>query len=210
MRRGLFAGAVCAAVIAAVIGGYVFGVRPLMEPTIHTVTAPATVSATVSLTSDPKSFAFWDKPRALPGLSFSDENGRTLSLSDFHGRPVLLNIWATWCVPCREEMPALDRLQAQLKDAGLVVLPLSIDRQGTAVVKPFYQELGLTSLGIYVDSTGASFRLNAPGIPTTLFVDREGREIGRKVGAAEWDSQEIVSSIRQRFALAADPKDNVP
>jgi len=111
---------------------------------------------------------------------------------------VLLNVWATWCVPCREEMPALDRLQGRLGGEDFVVIPLSIDREGVAAVKPFYQRLGLEKLGIYVDLSGRGSRgLALPGVPTTLLIDREGREIARKMGAAEWDSPEMLSLVQQ-------------
>src|SRR5216683_4193135 len=121
-----------------------------------------------------------DERRSVPDLRFVDGDGRATSLGDFRGRVVLLNLWATWCVPCRREMPALDRLQAKLGGADFVVLPLSIDRGGLPPVKRFYEELGLQALGIFVDQSGAAMReLATPGIPTTLLVDRQGREIGR-------------------------------
>jgi thiol-disulfide isomerase/thioredoxin len=148
------------------------------------------------------SFSFPDQPRVLPDIRFADGDGRSLSFQAFRGRPMVLNIWATWCVPCRKEMPALDRLQAEFGASELTVLALSIDRQGLPVVKKFYEELGLTSLRIYIDQSGkASNDLNAVGIPTTLLVDRDGREIGRKVGPAEWDSPEIIVLIREHFGL---------
>jgi len=139
-----------------------------------------------------------DEPRELSGLSFVDGDGRAISLADFRGRVVLLNLWATWCVPCRREMPSLDRLQAKLGGAEFIVLPLSIDRGGLPPVKRFYEELELQALGIFVDQSGAAMReLATPGIPTTLLVDRQGREIGRYIGAAEWDSPEAIALIRR-------------
>jgi thiol-disulfide isomerase/thioredoxin len=147
-------------------------------------------------------FSFFDQPRSVPELRFVDGDNRSLSLEDFRGRPILLNIWATWCVPCRKEMPAFDRLQGAFDKSELLVLPLSIDRQGAAVVKPFYQELGLKSLGIYIDQSGkASSELNTVGVPTTLLIDREGREIGRKIGPAEWDSAEVIAVMREHVGL---------
>ena len=144
------------------------------------------------------SFATLDQPRPLPELHFVDGNGQAMTFTDFRGRVVLLNLWATWCVPCRKEMPTLDRLQAKLGGPDFQVVPLSIDRQGLSVVKPFYKELGLKALGIYVDRSGkAASDLGAVGIPTTLLVDRKGRELGRKVGPAEWDSPATVEMIRR-------------
>jgi thiol-disulfide isomerase/thioredoxin len=155
--------------------------------------------------SDTFEFSFVDQPRPVPELRFVDGDDHSLSLQDFRGRPILLNIWATWCVPCRKEMPSLDRLQAAFDKSQLLVLPLSIDRQGVAVVKAFYQELGLQALGIYVDQSGkASSALNTVGVPTTLLIDREGREIGRKIGATEWDSAEVIALLREHLGLPAD------
>lgn len=136
----------------------------------------------------------------MPELQFIDGDGRGLSLADFRGRVVLLNVWATWCVPCRQEMPTLDRLQAKLGSPNFQVVALSIDRAGVSVVKQFYQELGLTALGTYVDQSGkAAGSLATVGIPTTLLVDRDGQEIGRKVGPAEWDSPEVVALIHRHL-----------
>lgn len=146
-------------------------------------------------------FLFLDHPAELPDLPFVDGDERPVSLADFRGRPVLLNIWATWCVPCRTEMPSLDRLQAKFDPTQFLVLTLSIDR-GIPAVKNFYQELKLKSLGVFVDRSGDALRLlRAPGVPTTLFIDREGREIGRKIGAAEWDSPETIALLREHMNL---------
>jgi thiol-disulfide isomerase/thioredoxin len=143
-------------------------------------------------------FSPLETPRELPELSFINGYGREMTLDEFTGKTVLLNIWATWCVPCREEMPALDRLQAKLGGPDFEVVPLSIDREGLPVVKAFYEELGLEALGIYVDQSGKAQRaLSVLGIPTTLLVDREGRELGRTLGPAEWDSAEIVEFLRR-------------
>ena len=153
---------------------------------------------------DPFRLSFWPAPRAVPNLNFADGDGRALALADFRGRPVVLNIWATWCVPCRREMPTLERLQANFDKSVLLVLPLSIDRPGAAAVRRFYERLGLKALGVYVDPSGkAADEIDAPGIPTTLLLDREGREIGRKIGPADWDSPAMITLLRERLGIAA-------
>lgn len=150
-------------------------------------------------------FSFLDHPAESPEIHFVDGDGRPLTLGDFRGRPILLNIWATWCVPCRKEMPSLDRLQAKFDPSQFLVLTLSIDRQGVPAVRNFYQELGLRSLGIYVDQPGTVLHLlRAPGVPTTVFVDRDGRQIGRKIGPAEWDGPEAVALLRDHLNLPSD------
>jgi thiol-disulfide isomerase/thioredoxin len=115
---------------------------------------------------------------------------------------VLLNVWATWCPPCREEMPSLDRLQKSLGGPGFEVVALSIDAGGAPVVERFYKEIGIASLAIYVDSSmRAASQLAALGVPTTLLIDREGRELGRHAGPAQWDSAEalrVISSYTRR------------
>ena len=117
---------------------------------------------------------------------------------------LLLNIWATWCGPCREEMPTLERLQVRLGGPDFQVVALSIDREGVDVVRDFYAELDLQVLRIYVDtSTMAPINLNVLGIPTTLLLDGNGREIGRYTGPTEWDSEAVVSAIRERLSSAS-------
>jgi thiol-disulfide isomerase/thioredoxin len=135
-------------------------------------------------------------PRPVAAFSFTDGDDAPLTLADFHGRMVLLNLWATWCAPCRKEMPALDRLQAKLGGSDFTVLPVSIDHRGRDVIARFYHELGLKSLGIYVDkSANVTYAVNAVGMPTTLLVDAQGRELGRVVGPAEWDGAAMLSRL---------------
>jgi len=146
-------------------------------------------------------FAVHGAPRELPQFSFLDGQGRARSLTDFRGKTVLLNVWATWCVPCREEMPALDRLQQKLGGPRFEVLALSIDSGGAAAVKRFYDEIGIRALAIHVDSSiSAMGALGIVGIPTTLLIDRQGREIGRRTGPAQWDGPEAMGLIASFMA----------
>ena len=145
----------------------------------------------------PAGFAVHESPRPLSEIQFENSQGEAMSLADFRGKVVLLNIWATWCAPCRREMPTLDRLQAALGGPDFEVVALSIDRKGLSVVKEFYDGLGVRELVMYIDSSGKAPReLNALGVPTTLLIDRDGNEIGRLAGPAEWDSSEMVAFIR--------------
>ena len=140
-------------------------------------------------------------------VRFVDADGRPMSLADFRGKQVLLNIWATWCGPCREEMPTLDRLQTRLGGPDFQVVALSIDREGVDVVRDFYAELDLQALRIYVDtSTMAPINLNVLGVPTTLLLDGNGREIGRYTGPTEWDVEAVVSAIRERLGAASNTR----
>ena len=154
-------------------------------------------------------FAPHPAPKPLPDLQFEDGQGHRLTLASFRGKSILLNIWATWCPPCRKEMPTLDRLQSTLGSSRFEVVALSIDQDGSRVVPQFFKELDLKALRVYLDQTGeAATRLGAVGVPTTLFIDREGREVGRVTGPAEWDSPEVVAAIRRYLDLpmeAAEP-----
>ena len=135
-------------------------------------------------------------PRPVPELVFEDGQGATRMLAGFRNRVVLLNVWATWCVPCREEMPALDRLQQKLGGPGFEVVALSIDAGGAAAVKQFYDEIGIRALAIYVDpASRAMGALGLVGIPTTVLTDRQGREVGRRTGPAQWDGAQAVCMI---------------
>ena len=165
---------------------------------IYFYRGPAPIVALETPTIEkPTSLSLLQEPRALPDISFSDGDGRPVKLSNFRGKVVLLNVWATWCPPCRAEMPTLDRLQAKLGGSGFEVVALSIDQGGSFVVREFYDEVGIKALRIYIDHNAeASTAIGVNGIPATLLIDRTGRELGRKIGPAEWDSQEIVKLIQ--------------
>jgi len=148
-------------------------------------------------------FARAAAPREIPALQFQDAGGHARSLADFKGKLVLLNLWATWCAPCREEMPALDRLQAELGGPRFEVLALSVDQQGPQIARKFFAEAGVKSLTLYVDpSAQAAFKLGTAGLPASLLVDANGREVGRHLGPAKWDSPEIISELRRRIEAA--------
>jgi len=146
-------------------------------------------------------FARMARPKPIPELRFVDGAGRALSLADFRGKFVLLNIWATWCAPCREEMPALDRLQAQLGGERFQVVALSVDQQGVPIARKFYGEVGIKALPLYIDpSAKAAFVLDAAGLPATLLIDRAGREVGRHLGPVKWDDPEVVERLQRAIS----------
>lgn len=152
----------------------------------------------------PKTFAIHDAPKALPEIQFEDGDGQARKLFDFHGKIVLLNIWATWCLPCRREMPTLDRLQAELGGPDFQVIALSVDRGGAEVVRKSYAEIGIQHLALHLDATSTAFpALGVIGLPTTLLIDREGREIGRLIGPADWDTPEMVTVLKSFIAPQA-------
>lgn len=141
--------------------------------------------------------------KPVPAIRFMDATGRVMTLEDFRGRVVVLNLWATWCTPCVAEMPTLDRLQKQVGDDA-IVLALSIDRGGQDAVREFYDRTGVKHLKVFVDPTmRAQSELGLRGLPTTLIIDRQGRERGRLVGPAEWDGAAAVDLVK---GAMAEPK----
>jgi thiol-disulfide isomerase/thioredoxin len=140
-------------------------------------------------------------PKPMPELTFLDGEGDEVKLADFLGEVVVLNLWATWCGPCRREMPSLDRLQAKYGGDGLEVIALSLDRGDIANVRSFFDELGIAHLAIYHDPKARAGReLGAPGLPTTIVIDRAGQEVGRLLGPAEWDSAQALAILEALMA----------
>jgi thiol-disulfide isomerase/thioredoxin len=139
-------------------------------------------------------------PRPAPPLAFEREDGGKLRLADFHGRAVLVNLWATWCVPCRAEMPALDRLQAVAGDKSFEVVAVNVDTARLERRKPFLDSVGVKSLARYADPSGDAFETlrkdgKALGLPITLLIDENGCEIGAAAGAVNWDSADARALI---------------
>ena len=156
------------------------------------------------LDTDPREgqlvFSYFKTPAVMPELNFVDRNNHGLNLESFRGKVILLNIWATWCIPCREEMPALDRLQAMLGGADFEVVALAIDKGQINIIEEFYEKLGLRFLARYHDSTGnAALKLGTNGIPATYLINREGKGLGGVLGPVEWDSPEIIKEIRSHL-----------
>jgi len=139
-------------------------------------------------------------PRRVPELAFRDATGQAKTLGDWRGRLVLLNLWATWCVPCRKEMPALDALEAKLGGPGFDVVAINIDTRDPEKPKAWLKEVGVERLPYYADPSAKVFQDlklagSAFGMPTTLLVDPAGCEIGALAGPAEWASEDAVKLI---------------
>jgi thiol-disulfide isomerase/thioredoxin len=146
----------------------------------------------------PKSFIMHEKPEPGAVLRFEDGQARPRSLADFRGKVVLLNIWATWCVPCIKEIPALDHLVTALNGADVAVVAVSVDRKGLGAVRKAFADLDVRELAPYIDPSGQALRtVRSMGLPTSLLIDREGREFGRVVGPAAWDDAATIAFFRQ-------------
>lgn len=135
---------------------------------------------------------------ALPELTVMTGDGQPVALADLKGKALLINLWATWCAPCIREMPALDRLQADLGGDRFQVVAISVDRGGLNEVGPFFEKAGITALPIYLDQKMTSMKAFPlkEGLPLSILVDAEGREVGRLAGAAHWDSDAAKALIR--------------
>jgi thiol-disulfide isomerase/thioredoxin len=140
-------------------------------------------------------------PLKVPDLTFVDATGKQTSLAAWRGRTVLLNLWATWCVPCRKEMPALDALESKLGGPNFQVVAVNIDTRDADKPKAFLKEIGVQKLGYYADASAKSFQDlkqigRAFGMPTTLLIDPQGCEIGTIAGPAEWASDDAMKLIQ--------------
>ena len=140
------------------------------------------------------------EPQRAIQVSFERDDGGKLKLADFHGRTVLLNLWATWCVPCREEMPALDRLEAAKGGPEFKVVAVNVDTAKLERRAAFLDRIGVKSLTRYADPSGDAFETlhkdgKALGLPATLVIDKNGCELGVVAGGAKWDSAEAKALI---------------
>ena len=139
-----------------------------------------------------------DPRKDIPAFTFKDAAGTDKTLADFKGRVVLLNLWATWCAPCRKEMPDLARLQKEIGGPGFDVVALSLDRKGAEASSAFLKETGADNLALYTDvESKALSAVNALGLPATLLIDKDGKEAARLLGPAAWASDESKAIIRE-------------
>ncbi len=158
-------------------------------------------AAAQPVVESPGGLATHDAPRPVPETTFENGDGEPMTLADFRGKVIVLNLWATWCPPCRREMPTLDALQAELGSERFEVVALSIDRAGPSVVREFFAEQGIEHLALYIDTSARALsRLNIRGIPTTLVLDAAGREVARVTGEADWATTSMLDYFRGLIA----------
>jgi thiol-disulfide isomerase/thioredoxin len=139
------------------------------------------------------------QPFRVP-FELPDMQGHLVRLADLRGRPVLINIWATWCSPCREEMPSMDALYKDYSVKGLAIVAIATDAGGEAVVAPFMQAHGLTLPVLLDPQNMVGTQLQVPGIPTSYLLDKQGRVIDLVIGARDWHSRQIQHLIEQLLA----------
>jgi thiol-disulfide isomerase/thioredoxin len=202
----------CGLAAMAVLAG-VYGIERLRSNPAATTCEPAVATAAriaPLVRGEVAALATSKKPFLMPDLAFEDAQRHDRKLRDWRGRTVLLNLWATWCVPCRKEMPALDALEGQLGGPKFQVVAIDIDTRDAEKPLAFLKDVGVTHLAYYADQSGKVFQElklagKAFGMPTTLVVDRSGCEIGEMAGPAEWASADGVRLI----SAVADNGDTV-
>ncbi len=171
----------------------------MMRFLVMTVMALAVQSATAAelpRVGEMRKFSVSAERKPVAPAEFHDPEDKPTSLDAYKGQVVLVNLWATWCVPCREEMPALDRLQGLRGGKDFTVLPVAQDRAGRAKVEKFLGEIGAMRLPAALDTSMKSGRAwGTVGLPTTILIDRQGREVGRLIGGAEWDHADALKLI---------------
>ncbi len=134
----------------------------------------------------------------VPEIEFTTADGASRTLADYAGKAVVLNFWATWCLPCIAEMPALAKLAALVAGSNVAVLPLSSDRGGAPAVERYFKEKDIAGLPVLLDARGSAARaFGARGIPTTILIDSHGRERGRLEGAADWADPAAVAAVKE-------------
>ncbi|HEX6958399.1 MAG TPA: TlpA disulfide reductase family protein [Ferrovibrio sp.] len=153
-------------------------------------------AARLPLSGDMRKLTLSYDRKPVADVEFRDENDRPVTLEAFRGKVIALNLWASWCVPCREEMPALNKLQAERGGKDFAVIAVAQDRSGRAKVEKFLAEVGADKIVPYLDTSMKSGRSwGAVGLPTTILIDRQGREVGRLLGGADWASPAALELI---------------
>jgi thiol-disulfide isomerase/thioredoxin len=168
----------------------VLSLRPARIEKVPQAPAPSVASQNLG------QFTALPVPLPAPALAFTTRDGATKRLADFKGKLVLVNLWATWCGPCVEEMPSLQRLQAQLGDK-LAILAISEDRQGETVVAPFLAKNKIEHLAIFLDpKSAATNEFAAQGLPSSYLIARDGTIVGKEEGGATWDSAAMLARLQ--------------
>jgi thiol-disulfide isomerase/thioredoxin len=201
-RLALFAVAGAAGALLGLAG--VYGIGALKRNAADGECAPAVATAqrlAPLAHGEVAALALAERPLEVPDLAFHDLTGAERRLSDWRGRTVLVNLWATWCVPCRKEMPALDALEGTLGSPHFEVVAINIDTRATDKPHAWLEEVGVKRLAYYADPSAKVFQDlkligGAFGLPTTLLVDPSGCEIGNVAGPAEWASHDGIDLMR--------------
>ncbi len=145
-----------------------------------------------------KNLIIYEKKQKIKFFDFLNEAGNKVNLKDFESELIILNFWATWCAPCKEEMPSLSNLQKLKDEKKLKVIPINIGGENISKSKKFFDELLIEELQVFVgDGAGIAKNLKLRGIPTTLFIDKDGYEFARIVGSIDFNSDEFLNWLNE-------------
>ena len=145
-----------------------------------------------------KNLVIHKDPKKLEKINFKNINNEIINLNKFENSLVILNFWATWCAPCIEEMPSLDRLQANPIFKNLQIIPINVGKDNAEKSKNFYKKLNISNLGIYFDKDlelANKFLLR--GLPTTIFINKKGEEFARVIGFINFDNKKIIEWLQK-------------
>ena len=152
---------------------------------------PSITSADQKL--DIKNLKIHKEPKKVNNIIFKNFDDITISLNDFKGKLVVINFWATWCAPCREEMPSLDILQSNKNFEDLIVLPINVGKENKEKAKKFFNDLKIKNLKLYYDdSVKLANTFSLIGLPTTIFIDKDGNEFARIIGSVDFGDQNFI------------------
>jgi thiol-disulfide isomerase/thioredoxin len=214
-KRGLPAPAISLIALGLVLA-FLYGMKGLHRNEAATAdSCPAARALAAKLAplvhGEVAALAIDSNPQPMPALTFTGPDGKPTTLAAFKGRNVLLNLWATWCVPCRMEMPSLDKLQGARGSDDFSVVAVNIDTARLDRPKAFMKEIGVKNLSFYADNSANIFSTlkqegKVLGLPTTILVAKDGCDIGTMAGPAKWDSPEALSLIGAQEQAGGTPK----
>ena len=147
---------------------------------------------------DIKNLIIIKNPKIYKDVSFKDKNQKEVNISDFNGKLLILNFWATWCFPCREEMPSLDELQSNSNFNNLKIFPINIGQEGVSKSESFFEELNIKNLDIYFDAPiTLAKKFSLRGIPTTILFNKQGKEFARIMGSIDFNDEEFINWLKK-------------
>ncbi len=215
-RRGVRPAGLALGLLAAAVGAFGLYKITRHDGKLVAYTGACASSLTLAREVDPlvhgeiAALTLATRPNILDAIAFDDGEGHKTTVGAFKGRTILLNLWATWCVPCRQEMPALDRLQGGLGSPAFAVVPVNIDTVRLEKPRAFLKEIDAHNLAFYADNTAdilQQLKRNQPivGLPTTILIGRDGCEIGSMAGPAQWDSPDAKALFEKLASSPAPP-----
>lgn len=196
--------------VIAVIGAVLSGCSDQTSSEVAEISCDYAVESAsrldASIKGDMAAFIMIEQPISLSSIPFVTAEGKEQTLADYSGKTLLVNLWATWCAPCRAEMPSLEHLETQLGGDEFSVLPISVDHGSSDKPKAFYKEIGLTKLPFLHDISKTVFKTFqknslALGLPATVIVDTKGCVLGKLNGPAEWGGEDALTLVRAALAL---------